>query len=71
MKVEIPHLVSGQVELMFHRFYPESSFPGAADAHIAQFVERCMSSATIKSVADLQGHLLLYKNSPEKAVEAL
>lgn len=34
MRVEIPHLVSNQVELMFHRFYPEVDFPGAAEVLI-------------------------------------
>eukprot|EP01104_Vermistella_antarctica_P019373 TRINITY_DN7574_c0_g1_i1.p1 TRINITY_DN7574_c0_g1~~TRINITY_DN7574_c0_g1_i1.p1 ORF type:complete len:425 (+),score=79.09 TRINITY_DN7574_c0_g1_i1:204-1478(+) len=63
MKVEIGLATSSQVKRMFLRFYPEM------EELAEKFVKR-VGDKTV-SVADLQGHFMMYKDGPHGAVDGV
>lgn len=52
-----------RAEQMFRRFYPESS-----ELLISQFLEAAEALGKELSPAAVQGHFLLFKNSPDLAI---
>lgn len=48
---------------MFARFYPEKP-----ESLGIEFADRILESGGKRSIAQLQGHFMMYKNDPEGAV---
>lgn len=57
-----------QVQQLFFNFYPESS---QEDADNFNNQLKCLGLQQQVSPATLQGHFLMYKNSPQRAIEHL
>ena len=64
VKQEISLASKSQVSKMFSRFYPDE-IPSQAE----KFADKVMKLGQRKSIAQLQGHFLLFKNDSTGAIE--
>lgn len=62
VKQEIGYADEGQIERMFRRFYPQE--PGAKE-----FARSLINIGEPKSIAQIQGHFMIHKNSAKSALE--
>lgn len=63
VKQEIGWASRSQIVRMFTRFYPEKSHDLAVE-----FAEKTLESGPDRSVAQIQGHFMMFKNDPHGAV---
>ena len=64
VKQEIGLASNSQVSKMFSRFYPDE-IPSQAE----EFADKVMKLGQRKSIAQLQGHFMLFKNDSTGAIE--
>jgi chaperone BCS1 len=64
LKLEIDWASKSQITRMFTRFYPEKPQTLATE-----FADRVIECGGKKSIAQLQGHFMMFKNDPEGAVQ--
>ena len=64
VKQEIGLASKSQVKQMYSRFYPDQ-IPARAE----EFADKVMELGHKKSIAQIQGHFMLFKNDSEGAIE--
>ena len=64
VKQEIGLASRSQLLKMYKRFYPDQT-----SARAEEFVDRVMGLGQRKSIAQIQGHFMLFKNDPLGAIE--
>lgn len=64
IKQEIGWASRSQIIRMFTRFYPEQPQKLAVE-----FAEKTLETGSDKSVAQIQGHFMMFKNDPHGAVQ--
>ena len=64
VKQEIGLASRSQLLKMYKRFYPDQTF-----ARAEEFAEKVIGLDQGKSIAQIQGHFMLFKNSPSGAIE--
>ncbi len=64
MKLLIGHATKHQLELMFQRFYPQVSLEKSR-----HFAELVLDRKKDVSLAQVQGHFMLYKSEPDQVLK--
>lgn len=63
LKMEISWAAKSQIIRMFARFYPEKP-----NSLAIEFADKIIESGGKRSIAQLQGHFMMFKSDPEGAV---
>lgn len=64
IKQKIDLASRSQLMRMYARFYPDQ-----APARAGEFAEKVMGLGQSRSIAQIQGHFMLYKNDPTGAID--